>query len=81
MSKTKKLTPLTSTNAVIAELGGTQAVADLTKRAYNAAFNWHAQHAFPSNTYVVMTAALAARGFCAPDSLWGMTMAAEAQVA
>jgi hypothetical protein len=67
-----------STIEVIDALGGTQPVADLTGRTYNAAFNWRSAGKFPCNTYLKMQAALAAHGHNAPASLWGM---AEAELA
>ena len=70
---------LTSTATVMDALGGTQAVADLTGRTYAAAFNWRSFKAFPSNTYLVMTAALAEKGAGAPDSLWGMVEAPKSE--
>ena len=86
MSKSKALIELTTTTAVIEAIGGgfpdksaTQVVAEALGSNYNAVFNWHAQHTFPSRTYVVLRKLLAAKGFCAPDSLWGMTE--EARVA
>jgi hypothetical protein len=86
MSKSKPLVNLTTTTAVIDAIGDgmpdkstTQVVADILGLNYNAVFNWHAQHTFPSRTYVVLRRLLAAKGFCAPDSLWGMTE--EARVA
>jgi hypothetical protein len=71
---------LTSTSEVFDELGGLTAVAELvgledTKpggRGYKAASNWKSSRAFPSRVYLVMTAALAERGFIASPSLWGM---------
>jgi len=62
----------TSTSAVIKALGGITAVARLTDRQYNAAQNWKGFATFPPDTYVVMIAALAARGHTAPPSLWRM---------
>lgn len=55
-------------------LGGNKAVAALTGRKYNAAYNWRMFGAFPADTYLVMQTALHARGFMAPASLWGMTI-------
>ena len=54
-------------------LGGTRAVAELTGRRYTAAAHWLKFKAFPSNTYLVLKSALYAKGYVAPDSLWGMT--------
>ena len=71
---------LSTTRAVMAALGGTRAVAQLTNRKYSAAANWllsidGKEPAFPSNTYVVMNEALAAKGKTASVSLWGMVSA------
>lgn len=63
---------LETTSDVIAALGGTKAVAELTGRQYRAAFNWHNFRKFPANTYLVMQTALRERGLSAPSSLWGM---------
>ena len=63
---------LSTTSDVIAALGGTRAVADLTHRTYNAAYNWRYFDAFPSNTFLVMQAALRAKNIDAPASLWGI---------
>lgn len=63
---------LQSTKAVIDALGGTKAVAELTGRKYNAAFNWRSSK-FPSNTYLTIQTALRERDKVAPASLWGMT--------
>jgi hypothetical protein len=85
MSKSKKLTALNTTAAVFAvfshptdDPSGTKTVAAITIRTYTAAFNWHAQHTFPSNTYIALQEALAERGYMAPPSLWGMTVAPKA---
>ncbi len=65
---------LTTTREIMAALGGTQAVANLTGRKYSAASNWllESKGQFPPNTFVVMNAALASIGKSAPASLWGM---------
>lgn len=58
---------------VIAELGGFDAVKDLTKRASSSAVPmWKLRQRFPSKTYTVMKSALQERGLSAPDELWGM---------
>lgn len=64
---------LTTTEDVIRELGGVHAVAALTGRKYNAAAHWVKFKTFPSNTYLSLKTALAAKGFSAPDSLWNMS--------
>lgn len=63
---------LTTTGEVVDALGGIGAVAGLTGRKYTAAHNWLGFQKFPSNTYLVMSAALAEKGKTAPASLWGM---------
>lgn len=66
------LTELTTTTEVIDALGGNQPVAELTNRGVQAVSNWRAWDHFPSNTYVVMLAALRALDKSAPDALWNM---------
>jgi hypothetical protein len=61
-----------STKDIVALLGGVKSVADLTGRTRNATSNWLRAQTFPSNTYIVMSRALAERGHTAPPSLWGM---------
>lgn len=72
---TKSVRVLKSTKAVMKALGGTQTVANLTRRDYKAAFNWLGSPTFPSNTFVVMTGELKAQRLSAPASLWAMTEA------
>jgi hypothetical protein len=57
---------------VIAALGGTSRVAELTGTRYTAAHNWHGD-GFPARTYVVLMRELEARGLTADPELWGMT--------
>lgn len=64
---------LLTTKQVIDALGGISTVARLTERKYGAAAQWPHFDTFPSNTYLVMTAALRSKGLSAPASLWGMT--------
>lgn len=70
------LKELTSAEAVFEELGGIQAVADLTGSGYRAVFNWKAADAFPAKTYVTVIDALREHGCCAPASLFGMVPSA-----
>lgn len=72
------MTQLLTTVQVIERLGGVHAVAELTGRTYAAASNWTRFKTFPANTFAVMTAALAARGYHAPASLWRMVERVEA---
>jgi hypothetical protein len=69
---------LTSTAAVIKELGGIAKVARLIGVKYSAAANWKYFNRFPSNTHLVLSAALRKREFTAPDSLWQMRESQEA---
>lgn len=68
---------LTSTQAVIDALGGVKAVAELTGRDYDAAWNWKKFPHFPPDTYLVLTGALESNGHTAPPSLWRMVEAAQ----
>jgi len=72
---------LTTTREVAAALGGTKVVANFTGRKYSAAANWvqNKRPQFPTNTYVVLSAALASIGKTAPPSLWGMKIPEDAQ--
>jgi hypothetical protein len=63
---------LTTAAAVFDALNGVRSVAELTGRNYDAAYNWKRFGQFPSDTFVVMQAALADRGMTAPPSLWRM---------
>jgi len=63
---------LDSIEDIIDELGGLKAVGALTGRKSGVVWNWKDRKAFPTNTYVVMQAALRAKGVDAPASLWGM---------
>jgi hypothetical protein len=66
---------LTSTQAIIDVLGGVKAVAALTGRDYDAAWNWKKFPHFPPDTYLVLQKALEAQGHTAPASLWRMVEA------
>lgn len=63
---------LSTTSEVMDALGGNDAVADVTGSKPKAVWNWRKAGTFPSNTYVAIAAALEAKGFTAPASLWGM---------
>ncbi len=64
--------PLGTTKAVIKALGGSTAVGRLTGRKVQAASNWAALGTFPANTFVILQAALRAKGLSAPLTLWDM---------
>ena len=55
--------------AVVEELGGPQAVADLFGVTENAVYNW-IRRGFPPETYLVVRHAAACRGVRLPDALW-----------
>ena len=71
---------LTTTREVMAALGGIKAVASLTGRKYSAVSMWvvGSDPQFPSNSFVVMNAALAKIGKSAPATLWGMKIPEDA---
>jgi hypothetical protein len=58
---------------VISELGGFDAVKELTNReGASVVPMWKHRRKFPPNTYTVLKSALQERGVSAPDELWGM---------
>lgn len=61
---------LESAREVISALGGNDAVEAMTGRDYKTVCGWGVKDRFPPETYVLMTAELAAYGFTAPPSLW-----------
>lgn len=65
-------TNLHSIDAVIDALGGTKKVAKLTGRTAAAVSNWRNAGKFPSNTYLLLKAALGDRSGDPPDALWTM---------
>lgn len=77
---------LTTTVAVMDVLGGTergknQIIAKLTGRTHKAVHNWRNAETFPSDVYLVMTTALAEKGYSAPASLWRMAETPQPQAA
>lgn len=71
---------LNTVEDVISELGGFDAVKELTNRNSSSAVPmWKHREKFPPNTFTVMTAALKAKGARAPASLWGMPVTEGAQ--
>lgn len=63
---------LISAAAVIDELGGNQAVGELTQRLPKTVWHWRDTGKFPANTYLTITQALHAKGKTAPSHLWSM---------
>ena len=61
---------LHNTNAVVAELGGTGAVARLTGKSPASISNAKRRGWFPRDAYAVMSERLAALDLSAPASLW-----------
>lgn len=68
---------LTTTADVIDALGGTEQVAALTGRKYNAVWMWRAAKNFPPDTFLILKHSLEAQGQAAPPSLWRMVEAAQ----
>lgn len=67
---------LSSIEEVISELGGFDAVKELThKNADSSVRMWKTRGMFPAKSYLIMKAALHAKGADAPDSLWNMAEA------
>jgi hypothetical protein len=67
---------------VISELGGFEVVKELTGRRGNFTVPmWKHREKFPPNTFILMKAALEAKGASAPASLWGMPSPAESEAA
>ena len=67
------LKPCQSLEDVFAALDGDNGVMALTKSRQNNVFNWrNAQRKFPAKFYLIMTRALAKKGYTAPPSLWGI---------
>ena len=69
---------LETVDEVFSALGENPGMAALTGNKPNTISMWRHAEKFPSNTYIVITDALRARGKAAPVSLWGMKMPAEA---
>jgi hypothetical protein len=66
------MTDIQTATEIIDALGGNQAVAKLTTTTAKAVSNWRAAGKFPSNTFLVVKAALLRLGLSAPDHLWSM---------
>lgn len=65
---------LETVDEVIAELGGTKAVAELTNRRKDssAVLMWKNRRRFPTNTFTLLQPELERRNAIAPNKLWGM---------
>lgn len=64
---------LQTVEEVIAELGGPQAVKELTRAASPSVVPmWKNREHFPTKTYTILQAALQERGLSAPNHLWRM---------
>jgi hypothetical protein len=64
---------LSSADEVIDALGGTVAVARLSGRSKQAVSSWRSNKRLPSNSYLLLSAALRERNLSAPAALWNMT--------
>jgi hypothetical protein len=69
------LKQLPTVDAVVDALGGTGAVAELTRNTDSAVSNWRRAEHFPANTYLILKGELKKIDCCAPDTLWSMKMA------
>jgi hypothetical protein len=67
------LDELISARDIIAIMGGNQAVAALTGRKTQHVTNWKTDGRLPADTYLILTEALAAKGYQASPKLWGIT--------
>ncbi len=70
---------LSSVSEVVDALGGTAAVARLTRGRMQTVSNWRERRRFPSGTHVMLTEAQAEIGCHAPSALWRMRERAEAR--
>lgn len=68
---------LETLDEVITALGGTDGLFDLMGAKPSTISMWKKAGNFPSNSYVLMTEVLRARGKTAPDLLWKMKAPAE----
>ena len=67
---------LKSVSDVVAALGGNSAIVALVEaQSTQVVTNWVARNRFASHTYLILTQALAERGFTADPKLWGITPA------
>ncbi len=64
---------LTSASEVIDALGGTTATSRITgRKGLTPVYNWRATGRLPADTFLVLQAKLAERGYTAPPALWGI---------
>lgn len=63
---------LETSSEIVDALGGNGPTGDITEADPKTVSAWRSANAFPPRTYLVMTAALAERGYAAPASLWKM---------
>lgn len=66
---------LPTASAVIDALGGTSAVATLTKKSMQSVTNWRSAGRLPADTFLIISIALKKIDRNAPSSLWGITPA------
>lgn len=69
---------LSTATAVIDELGGTKATADLTGRRMQHVTNWRAAGRLPADTFLIVSEALKKKNAAAPAALWGIKLPTEA---
>lgn len=63
---------LRTAHEVVETLGGPAATGKLTGVSPQAAWNWKQTNKLPTDTFLVIRAALETKGATAPASLWGM---------
>lgn len=71
---------LSTIDAIIKELGGTFAAADIMGVSPQAVSNWKKKKKFPAQTYLPLKSVLKHRGLEAPDALWRMSDAPSVQM-
>jgi hypothetical protein len=69
----RKLRELRTARAIIKRVGGNKQAAALTKRKAQHITNWKAAGRLPAETFLVLSAVLAAKGFYASPKLWSIT--------
>jgi DNA-binding transcriptional regulator YdaS (Cro superfamily) len=72
------LDEITSVAEVVDVLGGPHAASRLLGTSPQVISNWKRRRSLPPDRYLVMLAALNARGLTAPPSLWGIAEPNEA---
>jgi hypothetical protein len=72
-AQTRQLRRLITARSIIAVIGGNQEVAALTKRKSQHVTNWKTTGRLPPDTFLIMSATLARKGYQASPKIWGIT--------